>query len=157
MPEYGGEVSDLLTGNIRLSDDLDTDAFLADASSEMTARIGIVYDVDALDVSTLDTYIQELLKLIEVRLASGNIILESAGGTSQDDELNAYGMYLVGLAREALNAIVNGELDLGAPVKVDGGNRAPHVVDGDTESAVDIFSDFTMAGKDGYWIPGIVD
>jgi len=155
MPEYGGEVSDLLTGNIRLSDDLDTDAFLADAASEMSGRIGTLYDIDSLVVADLAAHVQEVLKLIHVRLASGNIIMESAGGSGQDSELNAYGLYLVGLSRDALTAIVEGEFELGAPVNdADEGNRAPHLTSYDDSSAVDVFSDFTMAGWNGYWIPG---
>lgn len=119
--------SDLLVGDMAFPATFDKQRYLNDAASEMTVRMGLIYELPLPAANTLSAHIQAVLKLIQSRLASGRLIMNMAIGAEQAD-LHAYGRNLVDLAYDDLNR-VGREYDITGATRLNtGDNRAPSVV-----------------------------
>lgn len=148
--------SDLFVGeSVMLPETLDLDHEIASAADEMDAFLGFVY---VLPFVGLPDYQVKLLKSINMKIASGRILLQLYGD-GEGTVLHAYGLRLLSEGQDLLMKLANGEVDLAAERVVAttlDAVRGPAVKNADEESAVDIFEAVVMRGQDGYWNPGKV-
>lgn len=151
---YGANPDDLLLGDLVLGS-TDAERYINAAADEMDSLIGQRYQLP-INLAGIAQYAQKLLKLIEINLASGRLIMARAQG-GEDSELHAYGHSLVKRAMADLHAIATGQIKLsGAPFAHQSTTtRGPGIVNQDARSAVSAFEDFAF-GRDplATWRPG---
>jgi hypothetical protein len=133
----------LLLGDIPLPQYLDAAGYISDATDEIDSHIGFVYQtpVDVSDTSTVVRPARLLLRRICTMLASGRILLAISTPT-EDTQANAYGLYLVKEATDALHKIAEGQITLDGAALVGGGtvpSTGPMQYNEDAVSAVDTF------------------
>lgn len=155
-------VGDLLLGDGSWIIDpaFDKQKFIDSAADEMDGKLGVIYQIPLAAISpatVLPEYQVKLLKTINNNLASGRIFLTidaSGDGARQ----HAYGLQLVNQAMMDLMAIANGDVVLDAVRRDQTGtnesSRYAGISNRDTESAVEMFEEQVMRGKDAYWRPG---
>lgn len=152
-------VDDLLIDDSVYSVDLDKHIGLAD--DEINVRLGYVYEIPLVPVPpAVGLRAQDilLLKMISSKLASGRIIL-AAATPGEDNNLHAYGRYLVNDAMQSLNLLASGEIDIEA-VRLDvlteeDLSRLPSVVNQDEESLLLGFEETVMRGNPWHSNPGV--
>jgi hypothetical protein len=151
--------NELLTGDMAGIEGL-RQRFVNLAADEMDSFIGFAYLLP-LPIESMPVHEQLILKNINVKLATGRLIMAQAVG-SEDTSTHAYGQSLVDEAIRDLWAIRNGQTNLTAPVASAGDtNSAPVIIEGDRVSGVDAY--YAWAGKTGVaalfgtvpiWSPG---
>jgi hypothetical protein len=151
--------NELLTGDMAGVEGL-RQRFVDLAADEMNSFIGFAYLLP-LPVDSLPEYQRLILKNINIKLATGRLIMAQAVG-SEDTSTHAYGQSLVDEAMRDLWAIRNGQTNLDAPTaEANGTNAAPVIIEGDRVSAVDAY--YAWAGATGVsalfgtvpiWSPG---
>lgn len=161
----------LLIGDIILPGSVDKSRWVQDASDEMDALLGWVYDLplrkvgEVVDPSptaenwkTLPLHQQLLLTQINNKLASGRLIMAIAMA-GEDQQLHAYGLDLVRQAEAQLMLLANRTIELDAEliVPVDGEDylsRIPSIKQHDDESLLAGFENTVLRGVPWYTRPG---
>lgn len=141
--------TDLLNGNIPIPQYLDKEKFVTDAADEIDSKIGFLYQtpIDVATNSAVSRPARLLLKRINNHLATGRLLLAADAG-GENDQVHAYGLFLIQEANAALDAIAAGEPVIEGAVKID--NGAGTVVSSvivenlDPESHVEAFYDRVM-------------
>ena len=90
------------------------------AAMEIDAILGERYVVPV-PLATLPQHEKDLLKIINIKRASGSLILSQANA-GEDTALHQYGLWLINEAQMQLMAIANGDIDLQSP-RVDQGGE----------------------------------
>ena len=142
MATYSG-VADLLLGDLLISATLDKARYVQDATDEIDACIGFIYELPL--SPTPSGHIQLTLKRCANLIASGRLVL-AVGAGSEDGSLHAYGESLLREGRMILESIESGQIDLGSikkPVHSEG--NAPTILNADSTSAVDSFYAYVSA------------
>jgi hypothetical protein len=149
-----------LLGDLTVSGSIDLDAAASDAASEMNIRLGERYVVPLdIDHEDLASHHRDLIKLINARLAAGNLIMATATATEYH-ELHRWGEYLREMALTDLDLIVSGRVVLGGQTEqtTDAADRyrGPSIVNHDDLSAVEAFEESFMRGslQGQSWGPG---
>lgn len=144
MPAYC-EPGDLSLGGLSMPRFMTADQEIEKAADEINGHLGQIYVLpivlDPLDPGQSADRL--LLKVINSELATGSVVLASAGG-GNDTQLQAYGSYLVRHARALLQRIISGEIQIDkAEFKAGNENisRGPVMVSKDAVSMVDSFYD----------------
>ena len=155
------EVNDLLVkdNGMMFSPTFDFMKFIVSASEEMDGMMGEIYDLPLAGSSggwtTLPLYQKLLLKQINVKLASGRILLTlNASGDTR--ALHVYGAKLIDEALAMLLPIINGDVVLDIPGK-NNEVRAnyPVIAHHDQESLVDSWEKLVHRGEDVLAMPGV--
>lgn len=119
-------------------------AFVQAASDEMDSKLGSIYVVP-IDVSTVQNYVWLRLKNINLKLASGRLLM-AMDAAGEHTALHSYGSSLVSEAMQDLACIVGGRDELAGaprvanPSSVDG--DGPTILNADRQSGVDAFYDY---------------
>lgn len=149
------EVNDLLLGDMTISSAVDKQAFITDASDEIDSKIGVRY-VTPLTLTSLADHSRKLIKRISNHLASARLLMAVASA-GEDNQVQAYALFLLKGAESDLCAIAEGQLDLVGATPQDtfteSGN-GPSITNFDQDSAVDTFYRNVMGQEDLGWIPG---
>jgi hypothetical protein len=154
------EVNDLLVkdNGMMFSPTFDFMKFIVSAAEEMDGMMGEIYDLplagSAGGWTTLPLYQQLLLKQINVKLASGRILLtlQASGDTRA---LHAYGAKLIDEALAMLLPIINGDVVLETPGKNEEIRaNSPISAHHDTESLVDAWEALVHRGENTLAMPG---
>lgn len=136
MATYSG-VADLLLGDLTLSASLDKARFVQDATDEIDACIGFIYELPL--SPTPSGHIQLTLKRCANLIASGRLVL-AVGAGGEDGSLHAYGESLLREGRMILESIESGQIDLSCTKKpVHSEGNAPTILNAETSSGVDAF------------------
>ena len=144
-------VSDLLIGDLVLSDTINPQTFVDAAADEIDARVGNLY---ALPLVGLAPHQLLMLKKISNNLATGRLVMATNIG-HEDGAVHAYAQSLIDEANRFLSMIENGMYALGADkITGDEQSRLPATINRDAESPFTVFEDFTLARKNVYWRPG---
>jgi hypothetical protein len=107
------ETTDLLVDHKMWTDADEKTKYVTMAADAMDAKLGYVYEVP-LDQNVLPAHQWGVLKMINARLASGQLIMSRASA-AQESQVHAYALYLIRQAESDLAAIANGDVDLQAP------------------------------------------
>lgn len=164
---YAG-VSDLLLGDLAVSEQVDRQKFVDLAAEEMDSKLGWVYrlplappnvDPSATSWMALQPHEAATLKSINSRLASGRLIL-SLAVAAEGTQLHALGWHYVSSALEDLMVIANGAIDLTA-VRIGASdsayrNDAPSVSQYDDESLLSAFENTVMRNRPWWTQPGAI-
>lgn len=152
-------VSDLLVGDLLISNKVDKAKFVTDAADEIDSKLGFRYKIPLTPIppaTVLPIHQILLLKGINNKLASGRLIL-TLDITAEDRSLHAYGLRLVTEAMNDLMLIANGDIDLTVdpllPANEDD-SKVPAIKNFDAESGVDAFYNQVMREEPWYWMPG---
>lgn len=143
MPTYSSD-ADLMLGEIPLPRYIDKEKVIQEATDEIDSHIGFAYKtpVDMTENGPVARPARLLLKRIAAHLSSGRIIM-AIDSSGQDDELQAYGIYLIREAQKELKSIVNGGIELTgaerAPRSESGRVTAPLINNIDPYSQVEAF------------------
>lgn len=144
-------VTDLLLGDMTVGPNANLERYVRDGADEIDSRLGFRY---ILPLSGLAAHERLLLKRINVLLASGRFLMAIAEG-GDDASVSAYGMGLLKEARNLLDQLSNGQIELSATkVATAAGGSGPGIFQQDETSPVDAFYDTFMAGKPRTWEPG---
>lgn len=154
------EVKDLLVkdNGMMFSPTFDFQLFIMSAAEEMDGMMGEIYDLPLAGSvggwTTLPLYQQLLLKQINVKLASGRILLTlNASGDTR--ALHVYGQRLIDEALAMLQPIINGDVVLDAPGKNEEiRSNSPLIAHHDTESLVDSWEHLVHRGESWTAMPG---
>lgn len=139
------ETTDLLLGDMTLSESVDPQAFVDNASDEIDSKIGYLYVVP-IQQTAVPNFIWTKLKNINAKLATARLILAvNVGG--EEDAMHAYGVGLLSEAKAELECIKSGSDPLigATPVGTSGGDgngNAPTLLQTDRVSGVDAFYDY---------------
>lgn len=148
-------VSDLMTGDVAISTQVNKTNFIEMASDEIDSELGARY-ITPVDMSVLADHSRKLLKRCSALISSGRLIM-ALPIPSEDMSVNAYGKYLLEEGKAILCSIAGGDIELvGAPtdpVYTTAGN-APGIRNYDADSGVDAFYRNVMGGEDIGWLPG---
>lgn len=154
------EHEDLLLGDLPITAD-DAEKYILAAGDEIDAAIGMRYQLPVTVSHSSAAW--NVLKRAAVLIGTGRLIMAHSSA-SEDMSPNAYGMYLLGEAKEILSSIRSGDMDLvgvtllpatGETTVTDTGN-APTVIVQDSMSAVDLFYDMAMGNRrTGIWRPNL--
>lgn len=138
-------VSDMLTGDIPLSQGSDAVRYVNDAADEIDSKIGHVYStpVDIGEASAVSRPARLLIKRISNFLATGRYLM-ALHANNQKLEVNAYAERLIREATDSLDMIASGSIILdGAPTET--GDplpvSVPQISNLDPESNVEAFYD----------------
>lgn len=98
--------ADLLTGDMDLGS-IDTQMYLDRAADEINIWLGGFYDLDTAfptigGTPALTSRMEAALRLTQGRIASGRLIMAQCAG-SQDEQLHAYGLWLLGLGMDDMH------------------------------------------------------
>lgn len=159
------EVSDLLIGDLLISESVDRAKFVNLAAEEIDSKLGWVYELPlrTAEVASSPTAWKNLplhqaniLKSINNRLATGRLILtlDIAGEGTQ---LHAYGWHLIQEALGDLAVIANGDVDIDAVRSIavaNEGDKRPVVLQQDEESLLLGWENTVMRGSPWYTRPG---
>lgn len=144
MATYSGK-SDLLIGDTTIGGGLDAQKFVQDATDEINSRIGAIY---TLPLGATPEHITLTLKRCANLIASGRLLL-AVGAGGEDLALHAYGESLVREGQAILDAIANGQIELGVdkvPTQTEG--NAPSIINQDSASGVEAFYDYVNGLSD---------
>lgn len=159
---------DLLLGDLRVAGEVDLSRYVRSAAEEIDSKLGVIYKLPLQvspqpdpapspnDWTALPEYQQLLLKNINIKLASGRIIMMLAMSEEQAN-LHAYALRLVTEATAELLLIANGDVVLDAgrrSTDTTVPDRTPSISNHDAESATEMFEYATMRPEGGYWRPG---
>lgn len=139
---------------------VDVQKFIDLAAEEIDVRLGELYQLPLAPIPpalTLPVRDLTLLKIINNKLATGQIIL-AAATPGEDNNLHAYGRWLVNDAWATLMLIANDELKLSA-IRLEGlteedTSRLPATVNHDEESLLLGFENTVLRGEGWYSRPG---
>lgn len=154
------EVNDLLVrdNGMMFSPTFDFVRFINSASEEMDGMLGEIYSLPLASAAggwkTLPVYQQLLLKQINIKLASGRILLtlQASGDTRS---LHAYGQRLLDEAMAMLMPLINGTVRLDTPARdAVALQTSPVIQNHDSRSLVDIFENVVHRGEDDIAVPG---
>lgn len=145
------DATDLLLGDIPLPQS--TPAFINAAGDEIDIRLGVNYQLPIANDAERALLI---LKRISILIASGRLMM-AASAHAEDQQVNAYGTYLLKQGHELLDAVAAGEITLPEVPKLEEyteGN-APSILNEDDFPAIDLFYGFTSRGESwNQFIPG---
>lgn len=143
-------VESMLLGDMGVGPDVDKENFVEDAANEIDSKIGHIYETPLnLAAGGLARHSALLVTKISNHLATGRLIL-ALGIGGEEDDLHAYGIYLVREALADLDRIATGLVSLTGAVPVtgttlpSGTDTAPAVINKDETSPVDAFYDDMM-------------
>lgn len=150
-----------LIGDMTVSGSVDLAAVASDAASEMNIRLGERYVVPLNITSpSLAAHHKIMIKLINARLAAGNLLMSTASATEYH-ELHNYGKWLREQALSDLDLIATGRIVLGGQSESLVENpmdqfTGPSVSNRDEFSAVEAFEDSFLRGEETgtAWGPG---
>lgn len=132
--------------------------FINSAAEEMDGMLGEIYSLPLASAAggwkTLPIYQQLLLKQINIKLASGRILLtlQASGDTRS---LHAYGQRLLDEALAMLMPLINGSVRLDTPSRdAVALQTSPIILNHDSRSLVDIFENVVHRGVDDIAVPG---
>lgn len=129
---------DLVLGDAQVPAGLTKSKFIGDAADEIDSQIGFRY-VTPVAVGSAPRPVGLLLKRLNSHLATGLIIL-AANQSGEQEQLHAYGSYLVKEVRTVLRKIASGEIILEGAVPVDAPQgRGPVIANVDAVSQVESF------------------
>jgi hypothetical protein len=163
--------ADLLLGQLgtRLPPEINAIDYINAAADHIDARLGVTYVTPFITagVNTLPLHQVKLLKGINAKRASGQIILAATMAT-EDNALHQYGLWLVREADLELQAVQDGTVRLSAPLvdsegfpldpttdpdDVDPYARIPGAYNIDAYSPNAAFEENVMQGSDAVWSP----
>jgi hypothetical protein len=126
--------NDLLIGQLisRTPPEVVPGDYVNRAADEMDSRLGFVYQtpLPVTGINALPSHQVKLLKSINLKLASGRIILATTIAT-EDVTIHQYGLRLIQEADLELAAIANGDVKLSAPMVDSDGVVIGEIVDPD--------------------------
>jgi hypothetical protein len=125
---------DLLLGDLRISPDVDVDSYIRRAARDIDLALGRRYDTP---IETTNAFTINLLRNVASDLASAYLIMAQAQG-GEDNQVNAYGLFLYNRARAALDPYIASEFLPGTdplgPGTDDSVGAAVSIVQEDAES-----------------------
>lgn len=142
------KADDLLLGNIpRPPSQSQNDAqkYVDQAAEEIDAALGFKYQTPLVfdENNATQRPSRLLIKKINVHIATGRLLM-AADAAGSDDQVHQYAKYILETGTQALQMIVNGDVELVGPQPINAtGSSAsgPRVFSGDTESNVEAFYD----------------
>lgn len=156
------EVNDLLVkdNGMMFSPTFDFQRFINSAAEEMDGMLGEIYALPLASAAggwkTLPAYQQLLLKQINLKLASGRILL-TLQGSGDTRTLHAYGQRLLDEAMAMLMPLINGGVRLDTPPRdTVAVQNSPLILNHDSRSLVDVFENVVHRGEDDIAVPGNV-
>jgi phage gp36-like protein len=162
------EVADLILGDI--PEPKDAIRWVQDATDEIDSKLGIRYVTPIIIDDAVPAYRSTalLLKRVNNWLASGRLIVAKAASGSEN-QMNAYGVYLLTQAESTLDQMMAGEMPLPGLTPIDSTDvvtTGPQINNLDAQSNVESFytwvttprlSDFGDPFADqGFVFPGFV-
>jgi hypothetical protein len=136
---------------------------ITQACEEIDSKLGMIYEtpIDISDQSTVDRSAKLLIKQIAIHLASGRMMMRIAA-TRESDTPNAYGVYLIREATQALDAIVSGDVVLPGVPGVEGDPSTPAAIsappifvgNADAPISLDMFEDYVKHDPYRLWRGG---
>lgn len=142
-------VEDLLLGDLRIPPSVDVDAYIQRAARDIDLALGQRYDTP---ISTTNPYTVNLLRNVCSDLASAYLIMAQAQG-GEDNNVNAYGLFLYNRARNTLDPYRTTETLPGADIlgPTTGGGTGPvSIVQEDEES---LFAPFKRLTENADFYP----
>lgn len=128
----------LLVGDITFASG-EKNTYRVAAQNEIFAKLGQRFTIPL--QPPVGGYEYLILSTIEIKLASGRLIMSKAAA-SEDKDVQAYGYFLIKEALGTLEMILGGQIDLPScaqtPAQISSGN-APSIIQGDAASGVDAF------------------
>lgn len=143
------EVADLILGDI--PEPKDAIRWVQDATDEIDSKLGIRYVTPIIIDDTVPAYraTSLLLKRVNNWLASGRLIVAKAASGSEN-QMNAYGVYLLTQAEMTLNQMTGGEMPLPGLTPIDTtdvGASGPQISNLDAQSNVESFYTFVTTPR----------
>lgn len=158
---------DLLLGDLVVGRSVSPETYVNAAADEMNSKLGFIYKVPIEPNSSYDppftvlaTHEKLLLKDINVKLASGRLILAQAQG-SEDGQEHAYGASLIRDALNSLYLLTSREVILSTAAPADNTTLlaecpAPSIHNADDESLLLGFEETVMRSNPWWSRPGAV-
>jgi hypothetical protein len=143
------DVSDLILGDVPQPSD--AIRWVQDATDEIDSKLGIRYVTPIVidDSVPANRSTSLLLKRVNNWLASGRLIVAKAASSSEQ-QMNAYGVYLLTQAENTLNEMVKGEMPLPGLTPLDSsdvGASGPQINNLDAQSNVESFYTFVTTPR----------